>query len=158
MKEDQVTRAQGERVPKTMALDLGEVTIGLAVSDDLSLTAQGLPTLRRRGLKEDIETLRRIAAELGVEELLLGLPRNMNGSLGAQGEKVMAFARYLGQRLKRPVRLWDERLSTVAAEKALIQAGLRRKRRRQAIDRVAATLILQGYLDSRAGGAKTNEE
>lgn len=145
---DKASKEERIRPLKVLALDIGEATIGLAISDELGITAQGLPTLQRKGVKEDIDALHRIVTESGVDELLLGLPRNMNGSIGIQGEKVLTFGKCLEQSLGRPVRFWDERLTTVAAERTLIQAGMRRSRRRKAIDRVAAILILQGYLDS----------
>lgn len=149
--KDKASKREGIRPLKVLALDIGEATIGLAVSDELGITAQGLPTLQRKGVKKDIDALRRIVKEFGVDKILLGLPRNMNGSIGTQGERVLTFGKCLEQSLGRPVRFWDERLTTVAAERTLIQAGMRRSRRRKTIDRVAAVLILQGYLDSQRG-------
>lgn len=131
-----------------MGLDVGEKTIGVALSDPLGWTAQGLTTIRRRGkLEEDLEALLRLAKEYHVERVVVGLPRNMNGTLGPQARKVLDFIQALEERLKLPVVPWDERLTTSAAEKVLITADLSRRRRKSVLDRLAAVLILQSYLD-----------
>lgn len=133
---------------RIMGLDVGEKTIGVALSDPLGWTAQGLTTIRRRGkLEEDLEALLELAQEYHVERVVVGLPRNMNGTLGPQARKVLDFIQALEERLKLPVVPWDERLTTSAAERILITADLSRRRRRSVLDRLAAVLILQSYLD-----------
>ncbi len=133
---------------RIMGLDVGDKRIGVALSDELGLTAQGLTVLRRRGLDADLAALRELAGAHGVACVVVGLPRNLDGSLGPQGEKVLAFVDRLARELGLPVETWDERLTTRAAERALIAGDLSRARRRQVVDKVAATLILQGYLDA----------
>jgi len=131
-----------------MGLDVGEKTIGVAVSDPLGWTAQGVTTIRRRGsLEEDLKAILRLVQEYRVERVVVGLPRNMNGSLGPQAKKVLDFMQALEERLKLPVVPWDERLTTSAAERVLIAADLSRRRRKGVVDRLAAVLILQSYLD-----------
>ncbi|MCG0277735.1 MAG: Holliday junction resolvase RuvX [Thermanaeromonas sp.] len=133
---------------RIMGLDVGEKNIGVAVSDPLGWTAQGVTTIRRRGkLEEDLEAILRLAKEYRVERVVVGLPRNMNGSLGPQARKVLEFIEALEERLQLPVVPWDERLTTSAAERVLITADLSRRRRKSVIDRLAAVLILQSYLD-----------
>lgn len=135
---------------RILALDVGHKRIGLAVSDPLGLTAQGLEVLRRRGWDQDLGRLVEIGRAYGVKEILVGLPRHMDGRLGQQAEEILALARTLGEALGAKVTTWDERLSTVEAERVLISADMSRARRRQVVDKVAATLILQAYLDSHA--------
>jgi len=139
-------------MPRYLGIDLGERRIGLAVSDELGLVAQGLPTLKRKGARADLAQLGELIQRLGVEEVIVGYPLNLDGTLGEGAEKASAFARELEQAF--PVRtiLWDERLTTKAAERFLIETGMRRKRRREVVDQVAAVLILQGYLDRLAAG------
>ncbi|BCV21874.1 Holliday junction resolvase RuvX [Moorella sp. Hama-1] len=132
---------------RIMGLDVGSKTIGVALSDPLGWTAQGLTTIRRRNQAADLAALKELIQRHGVEELVVGLPRNMNGSLGPQAEAVRTFAGLLASELGLPVHFYDERLTTVAAGRILLEADLSRKRRRQVIDQVAATYILQGYLD-----------
>lgn len=138
---------------KILGIDLGQVRIGLAVSDELGLTAQGLPSLRRGGPEADLAALRAVVQREGVQAVVVGLPRNMDGSLGPAAQAAEAFAAYLRRSLDLPVALWDERLTTRAAERMLVEGGVRRARRRQVVDRVAAALILQGYLDRRQAAA-----
>ncbi len=142
----------GDRI---LAIDLGARRIGLAVSDELGWTAHGLPTLERVGPKKDIARLRAVAAEYQVRKLIVGLPRNMNGSLGPQANLVLEFIEQLKNKLKLDVIPWDERLTTRAAERVLIEADMSRAKRRKKVDQVAAVLILQGYLDSRQGLIQT---
>ena len=130
-----------------MGLDLGTKTIGVAVSDGLRLSATALETVRRTKFTADAERLRAIASGRGIAAIVLGLPRNMDGSEGPRCQSTRAFARNLAAALGLPVALWDERLSTVAAERALLEADSSRKRRAEVIDKVAAALILQGALD-----------
>ena len=133
---------------RIMGLDVGDKRIGIALSDLMGWTAQGLKTLERTNTKDDLKELERIANENQVHKIVVGLPKNMNGTLGPQSEKVQKFAAALKNRTNLEMIYWDERLSTVAAERSLIQADVRRKKRKTVIDKVAATYILQNYLDS----------
>ena len=132
---------------RIMGLDVGDKTIGVAVSDLMGLTAQGVKTVKRVGKKKDIEALKEIIKERQVNKIVSGLPKNMNGTLGPQGEKVIKFCELLEQETGIKIEYWDERLSTVAAERTLIQGNVRRENRKGVIDMVAAVIILQGYLD-----------
>ena len=132
---------------RIMGLDIGDKTIGVAVSDLMGLTAQGVKTVKRVGKKKDIEALKEIIKERQVNKIVSGLPKNMNGTLGPQGEKVIKFCELLEEETGIKIEYWDERLSTVAAEKTLIQGNVRRENRKGVIDMVAAAIILQGYLD-----------
>ena len=132
---------------RIMGLDIGDKTIGVAVSDLMGLTAQGVKTVKRVGKKKDIEELKSIIKERQVTKIVSGLPKNMNGTLGPQGEKVIKFCELLEQETGIKIEYWDERLSTVAAERTLIQGNVRRENRKGVIDMVAAVIILQGYLD-----------
>lgn len=118
------------------------------MSDPLGWTAQGLPTLARENDSQVIEAVQEIVRELDVERVVIGLPRNMNGTVGPQAKKALAFADALRAALQLPVDTWDERLTTVAAERSLAEGGLDGRKRRRSVDRVAAQLILQGFLDS----------
>ena len=128
-------------------LDLGDKTIGVAVSDGLRSVASPLETIRRRKFSLDAARLSEIIAERALSGLVLGLPRNMDGSEGPRCQSTRAFARNLARLTDLPITFWDERLSTVAAERALLEADTSRKRRSQVIDHVAASYILQGLLD-----------
>ncbi|MEM0922131.1 MAG: Holliday junction resolvase RuvX [Pseudomonadota bacterium] len=130
-----------------MGLDLGSKTIGVAVSDGLRLTATGLETIKRRKFTLDAARLAEIAADRAIAGIVLGLPRNMDGSEGPRCQATRAFARNLASPLPLPLAFWDERLSTVAAERALLEADSSRKRRAEVIDKLAAAYILQGALD-----------
>lgn len=133
---------------RILGIDVGEKTLGLALSDDLHLTAQGLRTLRRRSLRADMEELETLVGEFSVFEIVVGLPRSLNGTLGPQAEKVLAFVDLITRRLELPVHTWDERLTTVAAHRALHEMNIKSPaKRRRVIDTMAAQLILQGYLD-----------
>lgn len=132
---------------RIMGLDVGDKTIGVAVSDLMGLTAQGVKTIKRVGKKKDIEALKEIIKERQVNKIVSGLPKNMNGTLGPQGEKVIKFCELLEEETCIKIEYWDERLSTVAAERTLIQGNVRRENRKGVIDMVAAVIILQGYLD-----------
>ncbi len=133
---------------RIMGLDVGDKTIGIAVSDLMHLTAQGVKTLKRTNIEEDLKKLEQIIKERDVLKIVVGLPKNMNGSIGAQGEKVLKFAERLKKRFAVEIILWDERLTTVAAEKMLIHGDVSRSKRKRVIDMIAATYILQNYLDS----------
>ena len=134
---------------RIMGLDIGDKTIGVAVSDLMGLTAQGVTTIKRVGKKKDIEAIKQIIAEKQVNKIVSGLPKNMNGTVGPQGEKVQKFCELLKEETNLPIEFWDERLSTVAAERSLIEGNVRRENRKKVIDMVAAVIILQGYLDSK---------
>ncbi|RYZ38040.1 MAG: Holliday junction resolvase RuvX [Myxococcaceae bacterium] len=133
---------------RTFGLDYGTKTIGVAVSDGLGLTAQTVTTVRRASLKADLAELSRLVKEHEVTRIVLGLPLNMNGSEGPRAEASRRFADVLGQSLGLPVELWDERLSTVAAQRTLLEADVSRAKRREVIDQLAAQFILQGWLDA----------
>lgn len=130
-----------------MGLDIGTKTIGVAISDSLGLTAQGLTTIRRKNREVDLAVLKKLAQQHGVEQLVVGLPRNMNGTCGPQAARVREFGGKIERELGLPVYFYDERLTTVAADRVLLEADLSRKRRRKVVDQVAASLILQGFLD-----------
>ena len=132
---------------RIMGLDIGDKTIGVAVSDLMGLTAQGVTTIKRVGKKKDIEAIKQIIAEKQVNKIVSGLPKNMNGTVGQQGEKVQKFCELLKEETNLPIEFWDERLSTVAAERSLIEGNVRRENRKKVIDMLAAVIILQGYLD-----------
>ncbi len=132
---------------RIIALDVGDKRIGVAVSDPLGLTAQPVGRVDRIGWGPDVRRILEIADEYCTRRLLVGLPRNMDGSEGMQAEKVRAFVPQL-EKAGFTVTLWDERLSTVTAERALIEGGMRRENRRGVVDQIAAAVILQGFLDS----------
>lgn len=134
---------------RILALDVGSKRIGLAVSDELGFIAQALKTLDTKGRQRDIESIVRIVNEMDVSEIVVGMPYNMDGSEGPQAQKVLEFADQLSRATTVPVLKWDERMSTVAAERILLEADLSRLKRRKVIDKVAAAIILQGYLDSK---------
>lgn len=136
--------AQGVRV---MGLDVGSKTLGLALSDTTRSIASALVTLRRTRLNDDLRQLLDLAARHGVGGFVVGLPLHLDGSSGPRVQATRAFVRHLATATPLPVVYWDERLSTVAAERALLEADLSRRRRAEVIDKVAATLILQGALD-----------
>ena len=135
---------------RILGLDVGSRRIGIAVSDPLGLTAQGLPTLHRRNRRYDHSELRKVVREYAVSEIVLGNPLRMSGQTGAQAEKMAAFAEQIKQELSLPVHLWDERLSTAEAHRLLDETGIRDARRKEVIDKMAAVLILQSFLDARA--------
>ncbi|MFG6338990.1 MAG: Holliday junction resolvase RuvX [Lachnospiraceae bacterium] len=137
---------------RIMGLDLGSKTVGVAISDPLLITAQGIEIIRRKEENKLRQTLARIEAlivEYEVDRIVLGLPKNMNDTLGERAQLSLAFKEKLERRTGLPVVMWDERLTTVAADKAMMEAGIRRENRKDYVDMIAACLILQGYLDSR---------
>ncbi|MBI4161039.1 MAG: Holliday junction resolvase RuvX [Acidobacteria bacterium] len=142
---------------RILGLDYGEKRIGLAISDPLRLTAQGLPTLERRSLEEDLRAIRDLIRANEVVGIVIGMPRRMDGTLGEQARRVQRFAEHLRRETGLPVEDWDERLTTVAAERALLEGSVRRRDRRHLRDRIAAVLILQGYLDRLAAGGGQEE-
>ena len=138
----------GQRI---LGLDVGDRTVGVAASDLLLMTAQGVETIRRETLEKDLARLGELMREYDAIRLVVGLPRNMNGTEGDRCEIVRAFAEEIKKALpEADIVFWDERLSTVAAAKSLIQADVSRKKRKKVIDKMAAVFILQGYLDSLA--------
>ena len=132
---------------RIMALDVGSRTIGIACSDALLMTAQGIETIRRTSLENDFNRLRELISEYEVHELVVGMPKNMNGTKGDRAEKTEEFVEKMKAVIDLPVTFWDERLSTVMAERQLIAADVSRKKRKGVIDKMAAIVILQGYLD-----------
>ena len=138
---------------RIMGLDYGSKTVGVAVSDPLGITAQGVETICRKDENKLRKTCARIEAlieEYQVTKIVLGLPKNMNNTLGERAEACMEFAKNLERRTGLEVVMWDERLTTVSAEKALMESGVRRENRKAVIDQIAAVFILQGYLDSQS--------
>src|SRR3989304_4916083 len=135
------------RTMRTLGLDLGSHTIGVAVSDELGITAQGLKTIKRRSKEEDLKEIAEIITQFKIGKIVVGLPKNMDGSLGKQAERVFRWIKDAKERISLPLVTWDERLSTVEASKVLIEADLSRKKRKNVIDKLAAVLILQGYLN-----------
>ena len=135
---------------RILGLDFGSKTVGVAVSDGLLLTAQGVETIERKDenkLRKTCARIEELIAEYEITEIVLGLPKNMNNTEGERVEKTKAFGEMLERRTGLPVHYWDERLTTVAAEQILIESGVRRENRKAVIDKVAAGLIVQGYLD-----------
>ena len=135
---------------RILGLDFGSKTVGVAVSDGLLLTAQGVETIERKDenkLRKTCARIEELIAEYEITEIVLGLPKNMNNTEGERVEKTKAFGEMLERRTGLPVHYWDERLTTVAAEQILMESGVRRENRKAVIDKVAAVLILQGYLD-----------
>ncbi len=133
---------------RILALDVGERRIGIAKSDPLGWTAQGVESWAVRGDRADVEHIAGLAAELGAEQVLVGLPRNMNGTYGPMTERIRAFGALVAQHTGLPVRYWDERLTTAAAQRTLLEGDVRRSRRKQVVDKLAACLLLQSYLDA----------
>ena len=132
---------------RIMSLDVGSRTIGIACSDALLMTAQGIETIRRTSLEKDFNRLQELISEYEVHELVVGMPKNMNGTKGERAEKTEEFVEKMKEVIDLPVTYWDERLSTVMAERQLIAADVSRKKRKSVIDKMAAVVILQGYLD-----------
>jgi putative Holliday junction resolvase len=133
---------------RILALDLGRKRIGLALSDELGLTAQGLETLEREGRRDDIEILRRLTVEKNVKLILMGDPLHMSGEKSRQGEYTREFARELEYKTGLPIRFWDERWTSREAERTLRGSGIDHNKRKPAIDRLSAVILLQSYLDS----------
>jgi putative Holliday junction resolvase len=138
---------------RILALDVGSKTIGRAVSDPLGITAQGLDTIRRKNKRTDFELLEHTIRNYDVREIVVGYPLRLSGAEGRQSEKVAAFAEELRRRFSLPIHLWDERLTSVQANRLLREFELSIAKRAAAVDRMAAVLILQSYLDAHAGGS-----
>ncbi|RSK29388.1 Holliday junction resolvase RuvX [Bacillus sp. HMF5848] len=134
---------------RILGLDVGSKTVGVAVSDEMGWTAQGLETIKINEDEQEygLTRLGEIINEYSVTKVVIGLPKNMNGTIGPRGEASQHFASLVEEQFNLPVDLWDERLTTMAAEKMLISADVSRKKRKQVIDKMAAVMILQGYLD-----------
>jgi len=139
---------------RILAIDHGARKIGLAVSDELGLTAQGLPTYQRTNKRDDFNHLRRLIREYGVREIVVGLPLRMSGVEGAQAEKVQAFAEELRGKFKLPVHLFDERLTSVEANRVLRETEMSIRRRAEVVDQLAAVLILQSFLEYRKASSQ----
>ncbi|MGW9527486.1 Holliday junction resolvase RuvX [Paenibacillus terrae] len=133
---------------KVMGLDYGDRRIGVAVSDAFGWTAQGLEVIERRGDDSEFGKIANLVRDNEVGEVVVGLPKNMNGTVGPRGEICIEFASRLKELLGLPVHLWDERLTTRSAERTLLEADVSRKKRKQVVDKLAASLILQNYLDA----------
>lgn len=136
---------------RIMGLDVGSKTVGIAISDALGWTAQGIETIQ---INEDegefgIQRIKELVKEYSVTEFVVGLPKNMNNTIGPRGEASEQYKKLLEETFQLPVKLWDERLTTMAAERMLIEADVSRKKRKKVIDKMAAVMILQGYLDSK---------
>ena len=145
---------------RIIGLDFGSKTVGVAVSDELGLTAQGVEIIRRESPKKLRRTLARIeelVVHYQAERIVLGYPKNMNNTTGDRAEKSLEFAEMLKKRTGLPVVMWDERLTTVAAEQVLMESGVRREHRKEYVDQIAASMILQGYLDYQSFSAQQKE-
>ena len=137
---------------RILGLDVGSRRIGVAVSDPLGITAQGLETLQRRNKRHDFEALGRVISQYEVREIVVGLPLRMSGAEGIQSDKMQVFAEDLRKRFRLPVHLWDERLTSAEANRLLRETDLSIEKRGKAVDRMAAVLILQGWMEHRALG------
>jgi putative Holliday junction resolvase len=149
-----MSRGQNLSSGRILGLDVGTRRIGIAVSDPLGLTAQGVTTLHRQNRRHDFQELQKVVSQYEVREIVVGNPLRMSGESGAQAEKMAGFAAQLEQALRLPVRLWDERLSTAEAHRLLDETEIRDSRRKEVIDKMAAVLILQSFLDARSAQAK----
>jgi putative Holliday junction resolvase len=150
--EEAGTRDEGLRKPlagRILGLDVGSRRIGVAVSDLLGITAQGLETLQRRNKRTDLAALERVIQQYAVHEIVIGLPLRMSGAEGTQSDKMQVFAEDLRKRFRLPVHLWDERLTSAEANRLLRETDLSIEKRAKAVDRMAAVLILQGWMESR---------
>jgi putative Holliday junction resolvase len=144
-----------KKLMRTMGLDIGSRTIGVAISDELEITAQGLKTIRRKSSAEDLRELTGIIQQFDIKKIVVGLPKNMDGSIGKQAEIVFRWIKSYQEKISLPIVTWDERLSTIGASRILLEADLSRQKRKGVIDKLAAVLILQGYLDHSRN--RTNE-
>lgn len=140
---------------RILALDHGTVRIGLALSDELKMIASPLEYLPAEPLQDFLERLQSLVREKEVEQIIVGMPRNMDGSYGPAAEKVLKFIEHLRTAVAVPIRVWDERLTSTQANRMLIQGNVRRQDRKQKVDKMAAAILLQSYLDS--GAAETTE-
>ncbi|UMZ74006.1 Holliday junction resolvase RuvX [Natranaerofaba carboxydovora] len=134
---------------RIMGLDYGEKRIGVAISDELKMTAQGITVIKRTLLDKDIEKIKELVLEYNVSEIVVGIPKNMDGTLGFMAEEVKEFAKEIQKKISISLELQDERLSSKAAERTLLEGDVSRKKRKEVIDKMAAVYLLQGYLDSK---------
>ncbi len=132
---------------RVLGLDVGEKKIGVAISDELGLAAHGIAVIDRGNNFKEVDKISEIVSKYMVRKIVVGLPKNMNGSMGLSGEAVKDYAKNLKKTLNIEIVFWDERLTTVAAERTLLKADISRKKRKKVVDKLAAILILQGYLD-----------
>ena len=145
---------------RVMGLDYGSKTVGVAISDPLGITAQGIETIERKEenkLRKTLARIEELVKEYEVEKIVLGFPKNMNNTIGERAEKSLELKAMLERRIGISVIMWDERLTTVEAERTLIESNVRRENRKKYVDKIAAVFILQGYLDSLAIGGKYGE-
>lgn len=134
---------------RIMGLDVGDATIGVAISDELGLIAQALNTIRRKSMIEDLKVLESIIDEREISKIVIGFPKNMNNTIGERANKTIEFSKIVKETFPGlEIVLWDERLTTAAAEKTLLEANVSRKNRKKVIDKIAAVFILQNYLDA----------
>lgn len=144
---------------RIMGLDYGSKTVGVAVSDPMLITAQGVEIIRRKDenkLRQTLARIEELITEYEVGEIVVGFPKNMNNTVGDRAELSLEFKDKLERRTGLPVFMWDERLSTVEADKVMMESGVRRENRKDYVDKIAATIILQGYLDRRSTGGSLN--
>ena len=134
---------------RILALDVGDKHIGVALSDETATLAGGLPNVERRGPRQDVKAVAALVRDHGAGEVVVGLPRRLDGTVGPQAEKVLAFMETLRPSVRVPLVTWDERFTTVIAHQAMMEGGLSRQRRKERVDQVSAVLILQSYLDYR---------
>ena len=134
---------------RTMALDVGEVTLGVAISDELGITAQPITTIDRRGIKHDLRSIAELVTKHEIGTIVVGLPLRLSGLVGSSAESALEFAERVRARVNLPVVTWDERYSTMQAERVLLEGDASRRKRREVINQIAAAIILQSYLDSR---------
>lgn len=133
---------------RMMGLDVGDATIGVAASDELGMMAHGITTIRRTSLEKDLDSLKNIINEKNIKRIVVGLPKNMNNTIGPRGQISIDFAELLKERFSEvEIVMWDERLTTSAAQRAMLEADLSRKKRKSIVDKIAAVFILQNYLD-----------
>ena len=145
---------------RIMGLDYGSKTVGVAVSDPLGLTAQGIEIVRRKSetkLRQTLARIEEIAKEYSVEKIVLGFPKHMNNDIGERAEKSLEIKEMLERRTGLPVVMWDERLTTVEADRTMMETGIRRENRKEYVDMIAAVFILQGYLDYLSNHKETQE-
>ena len=145
---------------RIMGLDYGSKSVGVAVSDPLGLTAQGIEIVRRKSehkLRQTLARIEEIAKEYSVEKIVLGFPKHMNNDIGERAEKSLEFKEMLERRTGLPVVMWDERLTTVEADRTMMETGIRRENRKEYVDMIAAVFILQGYLDYLSNHKETQE-
>ncbi len=134
---------------RILGLDIGDKRIGVSVSDELGITAQGRENIYRESDNQAINEICELINQLHIEEVIIGMPKNMNGTLGPQAEKVMEFSKALGSSVRIPVKHWDERLTTVIAQKSLTALNVKGRKKKKKVDRIASQLILQGYMDNK---------